>query len=58
MSPITTILGINCKACSINNASFENAVNISAVNNSGCVEITSNVCFPMEPVEPYIAIFF
>ena len=41
-----------------NTLSVENAVNISAVNNSGCAEITSNVCFPMEPVDPYIAIFF
>ena len=58
ISPITTILGTNCKACSINKDSLECAVKTSATNNSGCAAITSSVCLPIEPVDPKIAILF
>ena len=57
-STITTILGWNSNACSINKDSLEWAVNISATNNSGCAAITSRVCFPIDPVDPKMAILF
>ena len=55
---ITTIFGINFFDCSIKRVALLFAVKTSTPKRSGCSEITSSACVPIEPVEPRIAMFF
>ena len=55
---IIKYLGLNFLICSLIFLKFLLAANISILNNFFFTKIVSKVDFPIEPVEPRIAIFF
>ena len=57
-SAITTVSGLNCRACCTSSLALLPAVRVWAAKWSGCCEITSRACVPIDPVEPSMAICF
>lgn len=54
---MTTVSGLNSRACFINSSALLPAVRVCAWNWSGCCLMTSSACVPIEPVDPSMAIF-
>ncbi len=55
---MTTVSGLYFLACSISKEELLFAVRISTVNLFGFASTTSNVCVPIDPVEPNMAMCF